>query len=209
MKKYKAKIIITSIITLFPMLLGILLWSKLPDSLATHFGTGNIPNGWSSKAATVFGLPLFLLLTHIFGLIVTLNDPKRQNIGKKILSFTFWIVPLVSIIGFVSIYGYALDIPVNMDTIASLFIGVLFIILGNYMSKNHQNYTVGIRLPWTLNSQENWNCTHRMASKLWIIEGFAFILNLFLDSPEFILIIVGAAVVIPVIYSFYLYKKGI
>lgn len=147
MKKYKAKIIITSIITLFPMLLGILLWSKLPDSLATHFGTGNIPNGWSSKAATVFGLPLFLLLTHLFVIIVTLNDPKRQNIGKKILSFTFWIVPLVSIICFVSIYGYALDIPVNMDTIATLFIGVLFIIIGNYMSKNHQNYTVGIRLP--------------------------------------------------------------
>lgn len=209
MKEYKKQIILTSIITVIPMLIGILLWDRLPDTMATHFGTGNVPNGWSSKIFTVLGMPIMLLAIHLFSILVTLNDPKKQNIGKRMLGFVFWIVPVVSVIVGISIYGYALEMAVDIGMIANIIAGVIFIITGNYMSKNRQNYTVGIKLPWTLNSQENWNRTHRLASKLWILAGVIFLINIFLESGIMVGVLLVILLVIPMVYSFILYKKGI
>ena len=77
------------------------------------------------------------------------------------------------------------------------------------MSKSHQNYTVGIKLPWTLNSEENWNRTHRLAGKLWIFAGILFIGNIFFQNWQIPFVVTIAVVIIPMIYSFLLYKKGI
>ena len=97
MKEYK-EMMITSLITILPMFVGLLLWNRLPDTMATHFGSDNTPNGWSSKTFAVIGLPLFLLLLHWFSVGVTLNDPKKKNIGKMMFTVVFWIIPIVSVI---------------------------------------------------------------------------------------------------------------
>lgn len=207
MKQYKGKIILTSIITLLPMLVGVLLWNKLPDTVATHFGSNGEANGWSSKAFAVFGLPAFLFVVHIFCVAVTLNDPKKRNIGKMMLTMIFWIVPVCSIIANCSTFAYALGIQVDFNLVVGGMLGILFLVLGNYMSKNQQNYTVGIRLPWTLNSEENWNKTHRLASKLWVAAGIVFLLNIFLRSDVILIGALVLTVVIPAVYSFILYKK--
>ena len=56
-KKYKTTLILTTLISLFPMVIGLLLWNRMPDTIATHFGTNNVPNGWSSKTMAVIGIP--------------------------------------------------------------------------------------------------------------------------------------------------------
>ena len=89
MKENRMKIIITSLITLAPILIGVLFWNRLPDQIATHFGQGNVPDGWSSKPMAVFGLPLILVALHLFCIFITLNDPKKKNIGRKILPIIF------------------------------------------------------------------------------------------------------------------------
>lgn len=53
------------------------------------------------------------------------------------------------------------------------------------MSKIRQNYTVGIRLPWTLSSEDNWDKTHRLAGKLWIVGGVLVLFNVFLKWTSF------------------------
>ncbi len=207
MKQYKKRIIITSMITLLPILVGVLFWNRLPDTVATHFGSNGVADGWSSKAVAVFGLPMFLFVIHIFCIAVTLNDPKKRNIGKMMLAMIFWIVPVCSIVANGSTLAYALGIKVKFNLIVGGMIGILFIVLGNYMSKNQQNYTVGIKLPWTLNSEENWNKTNRLASKLWVIGGIILLINIFLEIDVIflgVLILIG---VIPAVYSFILYKK--
>ena len=171
MKKYKKMIIITTLVTLLPILLGIILWEKLPDSIATHWGADGQANGWSNKAFAVFGMPCILAAIHLFSVCVTLNDPKRKNIHKKPLALVFWIVPVVSLVTSGFTYMAALGSDIDIRLIVSIMMGILFIILGNYMPKLQQNYTVGIKLPWTLNSVENWNRTHRFGGKLFIAGG--------------------------------------
>ncbi len=207
MKEYRKKIIITSLITLFPIVIGLLLWNKLPDRIATHFGADNTPDGWSSKVFAVFGLPVILFVLHLMSLCVTLNDPKKRNVGKMLLSVIFWMIPVLSIVMNSITYGIALGMKIDISVIATLMIAVLFIILGNYMSKNRQNYTVGIRLPWTLASEENWDKTHRMASKLWVVGGIILFANVFFRQLAVMLIVIISATIIPIIYSFVLYRN--
>ena len=78
MKKYKWSLLLGSLLSLSPILIGLLLWNQLPAKLPTHFSTGNTPDGWSSKAITVFGLPLFMFAMMWFCFLFTHVDPKRQ-----------------------------------------------------------------------------------------------------------------------------------
>ena len=65
MKINKKLLVITTIIILLPIVIGILLWEQLPAEMATHFGTNNEPNGWSTKPMTVFGIPGVMAALHI------------------------------------------------------------------------------------------------------------------------------------------------
>jgi uncharacterized membrane protein len=97
-RQHKKMILLTSIATLLPILIGLLLWKQLPDSVATHWSTGNEPDGYSSKAFAVFGLPVIMLILHLVCVIATNIDPKANSINKKIFFIVLWICPVFSII---------------------------------------------------------------------------------------------------------------
>lgn len=210
LRKNKKALILTSIIILLPILVGIVLWDKLPDTMATHFGIDNEADGFSSKFVGIFGLPLILLAIHLFCAIVTSKDPRKQNISNKIYTLCLWIAPCISIFVSTIIYQYNLGIKLNIGLFASLFIGLIFIIVGNYLPKMRQNYTIGIKLPWTLANEENWNKTHRLAGCLYIILGIFIIISALIDtfnSLILMLIAVLISIFIPGLYSFILHIR--
>lgn len=209
LKKYKWTLVAACILTLCPIIVGLVLWDRLPDRIPTHFGSNNEPNGWSSKTMAVFGLPLIMLGCELLCAFGTNADPKRRNINQKLMRVVLWIVPLISVITCLSCYAIALGIGVDIGMLINVIIGIVFIIIGNYMHKIKQNYTVGIKLPWTLNSEENWNRTHRVGSWLFILGGIAFLVNGYFKSEWVLVIFIAALLLIPVGYSYLLYKKGI
>ena len=156
-KKHIKTIIITSILTLAPMIVGIVLWDKLPMEIPTHFGLNNQPDGYSSKAFAVFGIPLMMLAMHIVCIFETNLDPKKKGLNDKVFTLVLYIIPAVSLMICTMIYPVALGKDVQAGLIAMLFLGFIFTITGNYFPKCKQSYTVGIKLPWTLEDSENWN----------------------------------------------------
>ena len=105
---------------------------------------------------------------------------------------------------------YNLGFAVNIQMIVLIGMGILFIFLGNYMSRIRLNYTMGIRTPWTLASEEVWRQTHRLAGPLWFIAGIIVIILAFLPGNlAFILMMIIIAIValVPILYSYLLYKK--
>ena len=163
MKKYKFEIIITSILTLCPILVGLILWNQMPDTIATHFNVNNEPDGWSSKAFAVFGIPLFLFVAHWVCIAATFYDPKNKNISRKLVLVILWIMPIVSIFTNGSVLLQAIGKAVDISLVVNLLCGFMFLAIGNYLPKCKQNYTVGIKTPWALDNEENWNKTHRFA----------------------------------------------
>lgn len=208
-KKYKWTLLVASLMILCPIIVGIVFWDQLPDMIPTHFGSDNQANGWSSKPVAVFGMPLFLLVMEFFCAFMVGADPKRKNINHKLMRAILWIIPILSVVTNLICYATALGISVDTGMIINIILGIMFVILGNYMHKIKQNYSVGIKLPWTLNSEENWNRTHRVASWLFIMGGVVFVINGFLQSEWVLFAFLACVFLIPTGYSFYLYKKGI
>lgn len=208
-KKNLKTMILTSVIILAPIVVGVLLWDQLPAEVATHFGQNGEPNGWSPKEFAVFGLPLILLAVHWFCVAVTGTDPKNKNISDKMMLLVLWICPVVSIFGCGSTYMYALDNTVNTTTMAMMLLGCIFLVIGNYMPKMKQSYTIGIKLPWTLDSEENWSRTHRVAGYTFMIGGIVTLVAGFLQLFWLAMVALIIASGLPTIYSYLLYKKGI
>ena len=209
MKANKKTLIITSIVTILPVLIGIICWNRLPEVMATHFGFNNEANGFSSKAFAVFGLPLILLAVLWVGAFVTAHDPKRQNISPKMFSLMLWIAPVISLVAATTIYPVNLGYELDIAFFSELLVGLMFIIIGNYLPKARQNYTIGIKIPWTLANEENWNLTHRLAGYLWMICGILMILislTRFIPA-EWLVGIFLIMVLVPCIYSFWLHAE--
>lgn len=206
-KKNKVKIIISSIITLLPAVIGLFLWQRLPERLAVHWGTDNQPNGWSSKAMAVFGIPLLLLAVHLLVIFLTASDRRHKNVDVKLLSILFFICPMCSVLCSAGIYATALGFNFDIGLSACLFIGFLFILLGNYMPKCKQNYFVGIKLPWTLDNADNWYHTHRVAGISMITGGIIAVISAFFHAPWLLLTALIASVLIPIVYSYIYYLK--
>lgn len=208
-KKNLKTMIITSIIILAPIVVGLVMWDQLPAEMATHFGSNGEPDGWSSKEFAVIGLPLFLLAVHWFCAFFTGVDPKKDNISNKMMTLVLWICPVVSIVGCGSMYMYAMDNSINTTKIGVLLMACVFLVIGNYMPKMKQNYSLGIKAPWTLNSEENWNRTHRLAGYVFMAGGVLTLIAGFTEMFWLIIGVIAICAAIPVIYSYILYKKGI
>lgn len=207
LKNQKTKLLFTSVIILIPILVGLLLWNKLPDQMVTHWNAKGEPDGWSSKPFAVVGLPVFLFLIHWICIIGTKADPKAANHPKKIMTLVYWICPSASVFCQSSTYAEALGYKVPMNYIGAIIVGVTFMIVGNYLPKCQHNYTVGIKIPWTLNSEENWNRTHRFAGPIWVICGILFMVLTFFGYPILSVLLIFIAALAPMIYSYLYYKK--
>ena len=206
-KKYKKTMILTSIVTLLPIVIGVLLWEQLPEQVATHFDFEGNPNGWTSKGVTVFGIPLFLLVCNWIAVAATLSDPKHKNVSEKLFKMMIWFVPVVSLILGILCYGYALGYETSEGSFAFAIMGVVSLVVGNYLPKCKQNYTMGIKIPWTLHDEENWNHTHRMAGYLWIFGGLLLLVNVFLRWDWILPVVIVVMVLVPTIYSYLYYRK--
>ena len=206
-KKNLKVLIITSVVTLLPVIAGLILWNQLPEQMPTHWNAAGEVDGWSSKPFAVFGLPLIMLAALWLCTLGTAADPKKKNHPEKVLHLVLWIIPVLSVALHTVTYLTVLGYGVRMEVVMPVLIGLIFVIIGNYMPKCKQNYTIGIKIPWTLNSEENWNKTHRFAGWLWVFCGISIMLTGFAGGFWVFLPITLLMVLAPVGYSYLLYRK--
>ena len=208
--KNKKYWIVTSLVTLLPIILGLLLWDKLPDRLPTHFGIDGAADGWGSKGFAVFGIPAMWLIFHLITWGVTRLDQQNRGHNEKVLNLVGLTFPTMSIAFSVLLYTRALEIELNMSSILFPLLGLLFIAMGNWLPKVKQNSTLGIKIKWTLYNEENWNKTHRFAGFVWVIGGVLFCLMGFVPEKTLLFLLplqVLLLAAVPTVYSWNLARK--
>ncbi len=205
----KKLVLFTSILILLPSLVGCVFWYQLPEKMPTHFNLLGQADGYNHKVFAIFGLPALMLLMHWLLLFLMIKDPKSSNISSKIQVLIYWIIPFVSCLSMISIYGESLGYSMMSGILAQIFMGVLMILIGNYLPKTHRNYIIGIRLPWTLESDKNWRKTHRLAGKIWVLGGLLLFLNSFIQIYVYwvFFLTLFFVVIIPSVYSYQLSKS--
>ncbi len=199
------------IVAILPLLYLLLIWNTLPDIIPIHWNIHGEIDQYGKKA-TLLWIPFLLpILTYIIFIIAPLIDPKRklQNMGDKLKKLKFASTFLMSVLAVFIIHSTKQQ-ELNPNFLL-LLMGTLFAVLGNFFPTIKPNYFIGIRIPWTLNNENNWKQTHQFAGKFWIIGGVLIVLYGLFLNPEmanlFFLVITILIVLIPVIYSYRLYLK--
>ena len=207
LKKYKNTLIVTSLVTLIPIVIGLLLWNKLPEQVPFHWDiNGNVDN-WAGKAVAVFAMPAFLTVMQWVCVLASAADPKSANYNRKTFQLVLWICPITCLLASSLVYCYALGYSLRVEILMPLFLGAIFTVLGNLMPKMKQSYMLGIKLPWTLHNEENWNMTHRFAGKIWVAGGVIMMATAFLGSFWILIGIIALMTAIPTVYSYLYYRR--
>lgn len=210
LKENKGKLILSSILIMVPTILGFLMWDKLPDTMVSHFGLDGTADGYSTKLFVITVPFLCLLAGQWICLYFTGKDQGNKNQNRKVTGMLYWIMPIISIFIGGQLYSITLGYEINPANYMMPLIGILFIVIGNYMPKCKQNSTIGIKIPWTLKNEENWNMTHRLGGKVWVIGGFILLFTMFVPAPiSTTLFFAGIflLIIIPFVYSYRYYLK--
>lgn len=208
--KNKWTLVVTSVIILLPIVVGVLLWDKLPEQVPYHWGINGEVDGYATKAQAVYLMPLMMLGIQWLCTILSQLDPKKKNHNDKMMWLVLWIIPVLNLFLHIMVWLAAFGREINMAVIMPLFMGALFVVIGNYLPKCRQSYTLGIKLPWTLEDEGNWNATHRLAGRLWVAGGLLTMpCALFPGAWSFIVMmsILVVMCAIPTVYSYLYYKN--
>lgn len=154
-------------------------YAKFPETVATHWNIAGEADGFSGRAFGAFFFPGMILGMYLLFNFLPLLDPKKERYEQfagVYLKFrdimVFFLTLIYFITGLVNI-GY----DINVGIWVSISIGLLFIIMGNYLGKIKRNWFVGVKTPWTLSSEEVWNKTHRFSGKLFMVAGLIMMIT--------------------------------
>jgi uncharacterized membrane protein len=187
-----------------------LLYGELPPQVATHFNAAGEPDGWSDRYTAALMMPAIMIGLWLMLWVL----PKISPQGWRVEPFAdVWHRCQLAILAFmllmhVGVLGHAVGWwGADMGRLVMIGVGLLFATLGNYLGKTTRNFFLGIRTPWTLASDEVWRRTHRLGGWLMVGAGVALVVMAFTGVHQLAFaLVVGLAVLVPVIYSFFAYR---
>jgi uncharacterized membrane protein len=200
------------ILILIPILYLAITWSSLPERVVMHYNLDGEPDRWGSKTELVLVPVLLPLLMYLIMLLIPVLDPRKkiEQMGNKYRQLMFIMVLFMSVVACFIIYTAAKGAELNTHIVFGL-LGTLFVCLGYFFQSIKPNYFIGIRTPWTLESEEVWVATHRWSGKIWIAGGLLMIIAAFLTDKKIALAFFAGTIVllalVPLIYSFIKFKE--
>lgn len=208
----KKELIIIVIIVL-TLCFGIYVFPDLPSRVPSHWNASGEIDNWSSKEFSVYFFPALTLLMYLLLTFLPYIDPFYDNykkFNKQYFLFKLGFVVFISLLYiFTLLFGLGFDLNINYFIIPLFSAGM--ILMGLFLPKVKRNFFIGIRTPWTIYSDLAWDKTHKLAGKTFIVVGILMLLVMGFLSPEnffwFFIIAISVASLIPVVYSFFIFRK--
>ncbi len=186
------------------------LYTRLPESIPTHWNASGVADGFTAKPWGPFVLPLTMAGVYALFVAIPRMSPRGFHVDRFQNVFEILQLAILAFLLLVTLLALlaGTGLPVPMDRAVRSGAGLLFVVMGNFMGKVTRNFFVGIRTPWTLASDEVWLRTHRLGGKLFVASGIAlFVAGLFGGGTAAVLVAVAVAGGIPVVYSYFLYRR--
>lgn len=184
-------------------------FSGLPDPMPTHWDIAGEANGYMSRnagAATLVLIPIFSVLLFKIIPIISPRGFRTEPFSGVINTLMVGVVVFGAVIAVVAIET-ALGADMNITKVVLIGVGLLLAFVGNLMGKTRKNFFIGIRTPWTLASDEVWIKTHRLGGWCLVGAGLLMVVAALLNvRQDWTILVVVAAVLIPVVYSYFAYR---
>jgi uncharacterized membrane protein len=204
------------ILMLAPAIYLAVLWKQIPQTVPMHFDIkGNIDRYGSKNELLVLVLSLTVLNAIVYLVVTNIYkiDPKKyaaQN-KERIQRMAFSVSLYLSAVWMLLVYEISHSNTAMTMKFVFIAMGLLFALLGNNMYNIKPNYFAGIRLPWTLENEENWKKTHQLAGRLWFFGGLFFASTVLFLNNDWAgytgFAVLAVLILIPVFYSYNLYRN--
>jgi len=213
MKKNKKTNLIIIAMILITTIYVLIVYNKMPNQIPTHWNYEGEIDGYGSRS-NLYIFILTMIGINLLLLVVKKIDPKSANYEKFDKSFQIFRIFMTAF--FMVLVFATIQITLNpnsfdMGLLVPIMVGLLFIVIGNYMPKFKHNYTMGIKTPWTLASESCWDKTHRFAGPIWVVGGLMFIIFPFILNDKMFIyafgFLIGIMVLVPTIYSYLVFKN--
>ena len=201
MRVDKKSLFLSVAICLLPILIGVYYYDVLPEQIAVHFNVSGEPDNFVSKTRAIIDLPIFFAIVQvIISLVVDFDQtPKKGALIAK------GIIPLISVLVQGVIVAYALDNKFNVPQLAVFIIGIVVIILGNYLPKKEFWGKYNFNL-FGLEKGVNEQKVIRTYALYMTFSGVSMFISGFFSSTVALVLIVVFAIFSTVL-PFYLVKK--
>ncbi|MGM0807132.1 MAG: SdpI family protein [Bacillota bacterium] len=208
MKKYGWSYLLIAL----SVLIGVFAYPYLPDQMPMHWNIHGEVDGYWDKQYAAFFPPLLMIVLMALFIFMPRIDPKKENYKKFSSSYTIFIT--IMNVFFLLLQSmtisYGLGVNIDISLVVNLGIGLLFIVLGNYLPRIKHNYFIGVRTPWTLANEKTWRKTHQLSGKLFVMAGILLVAISFLPGIyKFtgMLVVVLSTVLIATIASYVFFNR--
>lgn len=193
-------------------LFAVLSWPRLPEEVASHWDLNGAVNGTTSRFWLVLMMPILAVALAGILTIAPKVDPKRRNFPLH--AGAYWVVANAVLVFLavvdVLVIGYNLGWPIKIQVVMMPGLGLLFIVIGNVMTRVRPNWIFGIRTPWTLSSEVSWRETHRIGGYGFVAVGVAVLITSIAAPTAAIyvmLIGISIATLLAVVWSYVAWKR--
>ena len=191
---------------------GFAMLNRLPERVASHWGAHGEVNGWSSRLVLVILVPLLALAMTVVLAYAPKLDPKRRNFPMH--ANEYWVVTNALLFFLaathVMVVGYNLGWAIDINVMMGIGLGLLFMVLGNVLTRIRPNWIFGVRTPWTLSSDVAWREAHRVAGYGFVLAGLCVLVTA-LIRPKVVFIVmisgIGGAALAAVVWSYFVWKR--
>jgi len=189
-------------------------WGQVPAGaqIPVHWGPSGEADGFASKEVGLLLMPALALGIGALLAFIPAIDPRRANILRSQPAYRgiAYGALLLMLALHVAAILVATGRTVDMPRFVSIGVGVLFVVIGNFLGKTRSSWFFGIRTPWTLSSERSWTLTHRLGGYIFVAFGAVMILIGIVD-PELLswVLVPGLVVVVgvPVAYSYFVWRQ--
>lgn len=185
-------------------------YDRIPDPVPTRFDGHGRASDFTPKPLGAFIGPIIIGFLAVLFMIFPRISPRGYLIDRFRRPYEIVASTVIGFVFFLSMVALSMAMGARLraDRVILIAIGVLLLVLGNFMGKMTRNFFIGIRTPWTLASEEVWYRTHRVGGWLFVMGALVLFAGAFLGAgPVLMLVVVIAIAVGLTVYSYVIYRR--
>lgn len=209
MKYLQANVLsLVCLVAMFVM--GLIMYSGLPETLPTQYSFTGIPGNYLPKEAVILMLPIAYAVTIAATRLLIHYSPQKFSMenSRRAMEITILSIGILLLALHIGLLASRGESSIFQQYLA-VGLASFLVIMGNVIGKTERNFIIGIRIPWTLASEKNWRATHRMSGKLMVVSGFLLLASSFFFTSLPLTLCLGLGwLIVSAIYSFLFFLKN-
>jgi uncharacterized membrane protein len=192
---------------------AMIVYPHLPERVPLHWNLQGEVDRWGGRGTGAFLPPVIATFVYLLMTYVPRIDPRKRNIDRLGGDYALLVSAVILFMALLqgATTAVALGVKVNIGAVVLAGVGALWVAIGNYLPRVRQNFTVGVRTPWTLSSEAVWRETHRIAGRSMVVGGLLTIGAALLPDPARGLVAIVtllSSALLPVAWSYVLWRRG-